>query len=149
MMKNILVINGPNLNLLGSRKREIYGTATLDDIEQYVRSHPVAGKLSLEWFQSNGEGEIINRIHDGRHWADGILINPAAYTHYSYAIRDALEAVAIPAVEVHLSDISNREPFRAVSVIAPVCVGQIAGYGKDSYVMGIQRLIEYSVRDEK
>ncbi|MFQ6604484.1 MAG: type II 3-dehydroquinate dehydratase [Fidelibacterota bacterium] len=143
-MKNILVINGPNLNLLGERNPEIYGHETLSDIEQYIITHPLAREVNIQCFQSNSEGDIINVIHESRGWAEGIIINPAAYTHYSYAIRDALEAVSIPVVEVHLSDITAREPFRAGSVIAPVCLAQVAGHGKESYIMGLKRLLAFS-----
>ena len=137
----ILVINGPNLNLLGKRKPEIYGTETLDEIMN-VLSVFLAGKdCEMEAFQSNHEGAIIDRIHSAMGNTDGIIINPGAYTHYSYAIRDAIEAVSIPTVEVHLSDIHGREPFRAISVIEPVCIAQVSALGKQSYFVGAEILL--------
>ena len=138
---NILVINGPNLNLLGSREPEIYGHETLDEIMIWLADQPEARGHSLKYFQSNHEGAIIDRIHQALDQADGILINPGAYTHYSYAIRDALAAVGIPAVEVHLSAIDQREPFRRTSVIKDVCISQVSGKGKESYRIGLKHLL--------
>jgi len=138
---NILVINGPNLNLLGVREPDTYGRETLEEINQWLESQPEAEGHTLKFFQSNHEGEIIDTIHSDRDWADGIIINPAAFTHYSYAIRDAIAAVGIPTVEVHLSDISKREDFRKHSVIEAVCVGQVMGLGKASYLEGLKRLL--------
>ena len=140
---NILVINGPNLNLLGIREPEIYGTDTLEELMMWLETNPVSSDHSFKFYQSNHEGEIIDTIQDERHWAKGILINPGAFTHYSYAIRDAIVAVAIPTVEVHLSDIHNREEFRQISVISPVCINQVSGLGKDSYIKGLKLLIKY------
>lgn len=139
---NILVINGPNLNLLGERDSEHYGTESLGDIMSWLQDLPEAKGHSIKIFQSNSEGQLIDHIHADRKWANGILINPGAYTHYSYAIRDALEAVDLPAVEVHLSTIHEREEFRKVSVIAPVCIRQISGLGKDSYREGLRELLK-------
>ena len=139
---NILVINGPNLNLLGTREPEIYGEHTLDELMMWLQTSPIGADHAFKFFQSNHEGEIIDTLHDERHWSDGIIINPGAFTHYSYAIRDAISAVYIPTVEVHLSDIHNREDFRQVSVIAPVCIKQIIGLGKDSYIEGLNILNE-------
>lgn len=138
---NILVIHGPNLNLLGKRKPEIYGKDTLADIEYWLQSQPEAKKTTIRFYQSNHEGDIIDTLHGAREWADGIIINPGAFTHYSYAIRDAVEAVEIPAIEVHLSDIHSREDFRKISVIAPVCIDQVTGLGKGSYLEGLKRLL--------
>ena len=138
----ILVINGPNLNLLGKREPEIYGSVTLNEIIEWLKSRPEAKGHELEHFQSNHEGAIIDRLHDTIGQVDGIIINPGAFTHYSYAIRDAITAVNIPTVEVHLSDIHSREEFREVSVIAPVCVEQISGQGKESYFEGLRKLIQ-------
>lgn len=138
---NILVINGPNLNLLGSREPEIYGHETLDEIMNWLADQPEARGHSLEYFQSNHEGAIIDRIHQALGQADGILINPGAYTHYSYAIRDALVAVELPTVEVHLSDITARESFRRTSVIKDICITQVTGLGKESYQIGLKYLI--------
>ena len=140
---NILVINGPNLNLLGIREPEIYGTDTLEELMMWLETNPVSSDHSFKFYQTNHEGEIIDTIQDERHWAKGILINPGAFTHYSYAIRDAIVAVAIPTVEVHLSDIHNREEFRQISVISPVCINQVSGLGKDSYIKGLKLLINY------
>jgi len=138
---NILVINGPNLNLLGTREPEIYGHETLDEIMSWLAEQPAAQGHSLNYFQSNHEGAIIDRIHQALDQADGILINPGAYTHYSYAIRDALAGVGLPAVEVHLSAIDQREPFRRTSVIKNVCISQMAGKGKESYRQGLDYLL--------
>jgi len=140
---NILVINGPNLNLLGTREPEIYGSETLEELMMWLETSQQGSNHSFKFFQSNHEGEIIDTIHDERHWAAGILINPAAFTHYSYAIRDAISAVEIPAIEVHLSDIQNREEFRQISVISPVCVDQVPGMGKDSYLKGLKLLLKH------
>ena len=147
-MKIIDIIHGPNLNLLGSREPEIYGTDALAPINDYISQKAAEYGVELHFFQSNHEGEIIERLHAARHSVDGIVINPAAYTHYSYAIRDAIAAIAIPTVEVHLSDISTREAFRRKSVIAEVCVEQISGFGKDSYFFGVEALIGNAALNE-
>ena len=141
---NILVINGPSLNLLGTREPEIYGAETLEELMMWLETSPKGSDHSFKFFQSNHEGEIIDTIHDERHWAEGILINPAAFTHYSYAIRDAISAVGMPTVEVHISDIHKREEFRQISVISQVCIHQVSGLGKDSYLEGLERLIKIS-----
>ena len=140
---NILVINGPNLNLLGNREVEIYGTETLEELMMWLQTIPLASEHSFKFHQSNHEGEIIDTIQDERHWADGILINPAAFTHYSYAIRDAISAVDIPAIEIHLSNIREREDFRQVSVISAVCIDQVMGMGRDGYLKGLEILIKH------
>ena len=142
---NILVINGPNLNLLGTRSPEIYGTDTLEELMMWLETNPIATGHSFKFYQSNHEGEIIDTIQDERHWANGILINPGAFTHYSYAIRDAITTVEIPTIEVHLSDIKNREEFRQLSVISPICIDQVMGLGKDSYIKGLELLLKYLV----
>ena len=139
---NILVINGPNLNLLGTREPEIYGTDTLEELMMWLETSPSGTDHSFKFFQSNHEGEIIDTLHDERHWAQGVLINPAAFTHYSYAIRDAISAVEIPTVEVHLSDLRKREEFRQISVISSVCVDQVSGFGKDSYLKGLNIMLK-------
>ena len=139
---NILVINGPNLNLLGTREPEIYGTDTLDELMMWLETSPSGTDHSFKFFQSNHEGDIIDTLHDERHWAEGVLINPAAFTHYSYAIRDAISAVEIPTVEVHLSDLRKREEFRQISVISSVCVDQVSGLGKDSYLKGLNIMLK-------
>lgn len=136
----ILVINGPNLNMLGTRQPEIYGNRTLDDMMTRLRDIAGAGSPSLRLVavQSNVEGEIINHIHAAGGDADGIIINAGAFTHYSYALRDALAAIETPAIEVHISNIHAREEFRHHSVIAPVVVGQIAGLGEDGYRLALE-----------
>jgi len=141
----ILVIHGPNLNLLGRREPEHYGTLTLDEINARIRDHARARGVEVEIFQSNSEGAIIDRIHAAasapRAACDAIVINPAAYTHYSIAIRDAIAAVGLPAIEVHLSNIHAREPFRRASVIAAVCRGQVSGLGWQGYLRAIDAVI--------
>ncbi len=141
-IKNILVINGPNLNLLGIREPEVYGKMTLDDLNNEIEQYAQNKNMDVRFFQSNHEGVLIDFIHDNRTWAHGIVINPGALTHYSYALRDAIAGVDIPTVEVHLSDIHKREDFRKISVIQPVCIEQISGLGKESYFRGIDVLDE-------
>ncbi|KRF12269.1 type II 3-dehydroquinate dehydratase [Paenibacillus sp. Soil787] len=142
-MKKVLVINGPNLNMLGVREPGVYGTLSLSMIIQGLND--LAGTLSieLESFQSNHEGEIIDKIHEAFGSKDGIVINPGAFTHYSYAIRDALSAVQLPTVEVHISNIHKREEFRHHSVTAPVVIGQISGFGAQSYELGLRALLPH------
>ena len=138
---NILVINGPNLNLLGEREIESYGTETLEELMMWLENCPECIEHNFKFYQSNHEGDIIDFIHDERHWAQGIIINPAAFTHYSYAIRDAIKAVNISTIEVHLTDIKNRDKFREISVIADVCTNQIYGLGKHSYLKAVKLLM--------
>lgn len=140
MSKKILVIHGPNLQLLGERETHLYGTCTLDEINQSLRSRASALNLDIEIIQSNHEGEIVDRIGSARKAYDGVLINPAAYTHTSVAIRDALLACNLPSVEVHLSNIYKREEFRRHSLTAPACCGQITGFGLHSYTLGLEAL---------
>ena len=139
-MKNVLIIHGPNLNLLGEREPEIYGSLSLNQINHKIRVQGRTSKFVLKIKQSNSEGELIDFIHQHRKWADGIVINPAAFTHYSIALRDALSAVDLPVVEVHLSDIKKREGFRKKSVIKDVCIRQISGLGWKSYIEGLKVL---------
>lgn len=141
-MIKILLIHGPNLNLLGKRTPEIYGTSGLDEINAAMQTIAKEGGAELRVFQSNSEGSLIDTIHEADNWAGGIVINPGAYAHYSYAIRDALASIKLPAIEVHLSNIYAREEFRHQSVISPVVVGCISGLGVRSYAFGIRAMIE-------
>lgn len=142
-MKRILVIHGPNLNLLGQREKDIYGSTTLDEINALLQDVAKKNQAELEIFQSNHEGEIVDIIGGAKkNRFNAILINPAAYTHTSVAIRDAIAAVDVPSVEVHLSNIHAREDFRKVSLVAPVCKGQICGFGPNSYVLGLEAAIK-------
>lgn len=141
MVKSILVINGPNLNMLGMREPTIYGSDTLQDIERDCIAHAKSKGVLCDVFQSNIEGEIINKIHESFTKYDGIVMNAGAFTHYSIAIRDAISTVAKPCIEVHISNVHAREEFRHKSVLAPVCKGVIAGFGKNSYILGIDALI--------
>ncbi len=139
----ILVINGPNLNLLGIREPEIYGKITLSDIEkELIEYSKTFNNVELEFFQSNTEGEIVDKIQNSLDF-DGLIINPAAYTHTSIAILDAVRAVKIPTVEVHLSNINSRETFRNTSYISKACIGTVTGFKKDSYKMALMGLVGY------
>ena len=137
----ILVIHGPNLNLLGSREPHIYGKATLAEIDAELDARGGRAGATVEHFQSNVEGEIVTRIQQARGAVDAIVINPAAYTHTSVAIRDALEAVQVPAVEVHLTNLHAREPFRRESLTAGACAGQVMGFGATSYYLGLDAAV--------
>ncbi|GIP37625.1 3-dehydroquinate dehydratase [Paenibacillus sp. J31TS4] len=139
-MYNVLVLHGPNLNMLGIREPGVYGNESLTAITTNLEKTAVGLSIGLESFQSNHEGALIDKIHEAYGTKDGILINPGAFTHYSYAIRDALAAVQLPAVEVHLSNIHKREEFRHRSVTAPVVIGQIAGFGAYGYELGLLAL---------
>ena len=137
-----LIINGPNLNLLGKREPGIYGDQSYEALCQLIADHAQAHASTADFFQSNHEGAIIDAIHAADGVYDAIIINPAAYTHYSYAILDALKAVSVPAYEVHISAIDKRESFRAVSVTAPACVGQLYGHGFQGYLMAMDYFLE-------
>jgi 3-dehydroquinate dehydratase II len=137
----ILLIHGPNLNLLGWREPGIYGTVGFDEINARMKKVAEENDAELRVFQSNSEGELVSAIQNARNWADGIVMNPGAYAHYSIAIRDALSAVKLPAIEVHLSNVHAREEFRHKLVLSPVCVGVICGMGWRSYLYGLEGLL--------
>tara|TARA_B100000427_G_scaffold105545_1_gene87536 strand:+ start:2766 stop:3194 length:429 start_codon:yes stop_codon:yes gene_type:complete len=137
---NILVINGPNLNLLGVREISIYGQESLDEIMAWLENSIDGVKHNFKFYQSNSEGELINIMQDERQWASGILLNAGALSHYSYAIADTIKAIQIPTIEIHMSDINKRESFRKKSVLKNVCKKSIIGYGKHSYLKGLQYL---------
>ena len=139
-MNKIIVIHGPNLNLLGEREPGVYGSESYESINNEIIEHAISKQFHCEIFQSNHEGEIIDTLHLARKSFDGVVINAGAYTHYSYAIRDAIAAIKIPVIEVHMSNINARDEFRAKSVIAPVCKGSICGFGKDSYILAVDSL---------
>ena len=140
----ILVINGPNLNMLGIREPEIYGDETLEDLMEYVRDYCKPRNVEVDFFQSNHEGDIIDTIQAALCRYDGIIINPAAYTHTSIAIPDAIRSVNLPAVEVHLSDINNREDFRKISFTASACIATVAGKGFDSYTDAVEIFLAWT-----
>ena len=142
---HILVLNGPNLNLLGEREPTVYGKVTLKDIERMVRQRAAALGAKIEFRQSNIEGELVTWIQQAKGRVDGIIINAAAYTHTSVALRDAISAVGIPTIEVHLSNVHARESFRHQSLIAAVCRGQISGFGANSYVLAVEAAINVNV----
>ncbi len=143
-MKAFLILHGANLNLLGTREPQVYGALTLTEINARLQALAQELGVSIRCFQSNHEGELIEALHGARAWADGVVFNPGAYTHTSIALRDAIAAIGIPVVEVHLSNVHAREEFRHRSLIAPVCVGSIAGFGWQSYALALRALVERS-----
>lgn len=143
MSYKFLLVNGPNLNMLGTREPEIYGSETLDELVSAVRTYATEQNIELRDFQSNSEGDIITAIQEARLWADGILINPGAYTHTSIAIRDAISSITLPVIELHISNVHARESFRHKSVLSGVCLGVIAGFGRNSYFLAVDALIRH------
>ncbi len=137
----VLVLHGPNLNMLGSREPDIYGIITLDQINRALEKRGESLRAELDFYQSNHEGELIDKIQDAEQDCNGILVNPGALTHYSYALRDALAGCGLPLVEVHISNIFSRESFRHDSVISPIASGGICGFGSDSYILGLEALV--------
>ncbi len=143
MTHRILVVNGPNLNLLGEREPDVYGRETLAEIMDDLRSAASDRGVELRDVQSNVEGELVTIVQDARTWADGIIMNPGAYTHYSIALRDAVAAIDVPVVEAHLSNVHAREEFRHHSVLSAVCLGVVAGFGRDSYAVALEGLLAH------
>jgi 3-dehydroquinate dehydratase-2 len=142
MARQILVLNGPNLNLLGTREPEVYGSTTLVDILAHL-GNEFAGRAELRDAQSNSEGELIDALQDARTWADGVIFNPGAYTHTSVALRDAISACELPVVETHLSNVHAREEFRHASILSAVCLGVVGGFGRHSYTVALEGLLRH------
>lgn len=142
-MLKLLVINGPNLNMLGVRNKEIYGTMSLEQINEVISGEAMNLSVEVDFYQSNIEGELVTKIQQALDMYSAIIFNPGAYTHYSIALRDALEAAELPCIEVHLSNIYAREGFRHNSVIAPVCIGQISGLGHIGYILALRGAVNY------
>lgn len=148
-MPAILVLHGPNLNLLGQREPELYGKLTLTEIDRRLVEASSELNLEVRSFQANGEGELIDALHDARDWASGVIFNPGGYTHTSVALRDAVEAIDLPVIEVHLSNVYARDEFRHRSLISPVCAGKIVGFGWRSYLLGLHSLAWMITADDK
>jgi 3-dehydroquinate dehydratase II len=146
MTRRVLVLNGPNLNLLGTREPDVYGSETLDDVLKRMHEHVAGRDVELRAVQSNVEGELVDALHDAAGWADGVIFNPGAYTHYSIALRDAISGTGLPVVETHLSNVHAREEFRHRSVLAAVCVGVVAGFGAGSYRLALDGLLDHVER---
>lgn len=145
----VLVIHGPNLNLLGEREPAVYGSDTLADIDERLRALADEIGVEVRCVQRSGEGAIVDALHDARTQCDAVILNPGAYTHYAYAIADAVAAIAIPVIEVHLSNVHAREEFRRKSVVAPVCVGSIGGFGTDSYLLALRAAAALKARKNR
>src|SRR5687767_10291155 len=143
MARIVLVLNGPNLNLLGTREPDVYGHETLADILADLRTEAAKSEVTIVDFQSNVEGELIGRLHEARGNVDGVVFNPGAFTHYSYALRDAIAGTGLVVIETHLSNIHARESFRHTSVLAPVCLGVVAGFGRHSYFVALDALLRH------
>jgi 3-dehydroquinate dehydratase-2 len=149
MQKSVLVLHGPNLNLLGVREPAIYGVTSLEDVDARLKAEAANLGVTVRSFQSNHEGALIDAVHDARKWSNGILINPGGYGHTSVALRDAIKAVGLPCVEVHVSNVQAREGFRHTSLITPVCVGCVAGFGWRSYLWGLHGLAAVIAESEE
>ena len=147
MRHKILVLNGPNLNLLGTREKSVYGSDTLESIIHELCLYAQERDAELRDFQSNSEGALVDAVHEARTWADGIIFNAGAYTHYSIALRDAIAGIGLPVIEVHISNVHAREEFRHKSVLAPVCLGVIAGFGRNSYFLGVDALLRHLAKN--
>ncbi len=140
-MTKILLLHGPNLNLLGTREPEVYGSMTLDDVNEKIVAAGKTRGVEVKPYQSNHEGALVEALHEARSWADGVLFNPGAYTHTSIALRDAIAGTQLAVVELHLSNVHAREEFRHKSMLAPVCLGQISGFGWRSYLLGLEAIL--------
>ncbi len=143
MTRTVLVLNGPNLNLLGTREPDVYGDDTLPEILADLRAYAAEREVTIVDFQSNIEGELVGRLHEARGSVDGVIFNAGAFTHYSIALRDAIAGTGLAVIETHLSNVHAREDFRHTSVLAPVCVGVVAGFGRDSYFVALDAMLRY------